>query len=94
MSSPIGLIGLGAMGRGMAGSLRRAGYAVHVCDVRPEARAGLRRRRRHWLHDTRPSWPRAATSWSAWSSTRRRPNSVLFGAARRGGGDEAGRVCS
>ncbi|MEY2686964.1 MAG: hypothetical protein RL375_1162 [Pseudomonadota bacterium] len=33
----IGLIGLGAMGRGMAGSLRRAGYTVHVCDVRPEA---------------------------------------------------------
>jgi putative dehydrogenase len=25
------------MGRGMAGSLRRAGYQVHVCDVRPEA---------------------------------------------------------
>ena len=33
----IGVIGLGAMGRGMAGSLRRAGYAVHVCDVRAEA---------------------------------------------------------
>jgi 3-hydroxyisobutyrate dehydrogenase len=37
MNTPIGLIGLGAMGRGMAGSLRRAGYAVHVFDVRPEA---------------------------------------------------------
>ena len=37
MSQPIGLIGLGAMGRGMAQSLRRAGYGVHVCDVRPEA---------------------------------------------------------
>lgn len=33
----VGVIGLGAMGRGMAGSLRRAGYAVHVCDVREEA---------------------------------------------------------
>lgn len=33
----IGVIGLGAMGRGMASSLRRAGYHVHVCDVRPEA---------------------------------------------------------
>ena len=33
----IGLIGLGAMGRGMAASLRRAGYHLHVCDVRPEA---------------------------------------------------------
>jgi L-threonate 2-dehydrogenase len=30
----VGLIGLGAMGAGMAGSLRRAGCAVHVCDVR------------------------------------------------------------
>jgi 3-hydroxyisobutyrate dehydrogenase len=37
MNTPIGLIGLGAMGRGMAASLRRAGYAVHVFDVRPEA---------------------------------------------------------
>lgn len=37
----IGLIGLGAMGRGMAGSLRRAGYKVHVCDVRPEAAAAF-----------------------------------------------------
>ena len=33
----IGVIGLGAMGRGMAGSLRRAGYDVHVHDVRAEA---------------------------------------------------------
>jgi L-threonate 2-dehydrogenase len=30
----VGLIGLGAMGSGMAGSLRRAGCAVHVCDAR------------------------------------------------------------
>ena len=33
----VGVIGLGAMGRGMATSLRRAGYHVHVCDVRVEA---------------------------------------------------------
>ena len=33
----IGLIGLGAMGRGMAESLRRGGHEVHVCDVRHEA---------------------------------------------------------
>lgn len=33
----IGVIGLGAMGRGMADSLRRAGFHVHVCDVRLEA---------------------------------------------------------
>jgi 3-hydroxyisobutyrate dehydrogenase len=37
----IGVIGLGAMGRGMAGSLRRAGYRVHVCDVRAEASAAF-----------------------------------------------------
>lgn len=37
MNKNIGVIGLGAMGRGMAASLRRAGYAVHVCDVRAEA---------------------------------------------------------
>jgi putative dehydrogenase len=36
-TSSIGLIGLGAMGAGMAGSLRRAGYDIRVCDVRAEA---------------------------------------------------------
>jgi L-threonate 2-dehydrogenase len=36
MKRKIGLIGLGAMGRGMADSLRRADFDVHVCDVRPE----------------------------------------------------------
>ena len=30
----VGVIGLGAMGAGMASSLRRAGFDVHVCDVR------------------------------------------------------------
>jgi len=33
--SDVGVIGLGAMGAGMAGSLRRAGHAVHACDARP-----------------------------------------------------------
>jgi len=37
VNQAIGLIGLGAMGRGMASSLRRAGYRIHVCDVRPDA---------------------------------------------------------
>jgi L-threonate 2-dehydrogenase len=32
-----GLVGLGAMGRGMAGSLRRKGHRVHAFDVRTEA---------------------------------------------------------
>ncbi len=32
---PVGLIGLGAMGSGMAQSLRRAGFALSVFDVRP-----------------------------------------------------------
>jgi len=34
--SRVGVIGLGAMGSGMAASLRRAGHEVHVCDVRHE----------------------------------------------------------
>jgi putative dehydrogenase len=33
----VGVIGLGAMGLGMAQSLRRAGYTVHAYDVRAEA---------------------------------------------------------
>jgi len=37
MTRNVGLIGLGAMGRGMAGSLRRHGCTVHVFDVRAEA---------------------------------------------------------
>ncbi|WP_425355225.1 L-threonate dehydrogenase [Ramlibacter agri] len=32
--STVGLVGLGAMGRGMAGSLRRKGYPLRVCDAR------------------------------------------------------------
>ena len=35
-SSTVGLIGLGAMGLGMAQSLRRAGFAPHVFDIRKE----------------------------------------------------------
>jgi putative dehydrogenase len=37
----IGLVGLGAMGMGMANSLRRAGYSVHVFDVRREVAEGF-----------------------------------------------------
>ncbi len=37
MDRDIGVIGLGAMGRGMAQSLRRAGYTVHVFDIRRDA---------------------------------------------------------
>src|SRR4051794_18379254 len=35
MEKNVGLIGLGAMGAGMAGSLRRAGCNVHAVDARP-----------------------------------------------------------
>ncbi len=41
MGQRVGVIGLGAMGGGMARSLRRAGHAVHVFDVRPEAAAAF-----------------------------------------------------
>ncbi len=37
MKQNMGVIGLGAMGKGMAASLRRAGYPVHVCDLRQDA---------------------------------------------------------
>jgi L-threonate 2-dehydrogenase len=41
MAVTAGLIGLGAMGKGMAQSLLRAGHALRVCDARPEAAAAL-----------------------------------------------------
>jgi len=36
-SKSVGVIGLGAMGAGIAKTLRSNGYAVHVCDARPGA---------------------------------------------------------
>ncbi len=36
MSRNIGVIGLGAMGNGVARSLLRAGFTVHACDLRPD----------------------------------------------------------
>lgn len=36
MSRNVGVIGLGAMGNGVAQSLLRAGFKVHACDLRPE----------------------------------------------------------
>ena len=35
MKRSVGLIGLGAMGSGMASTLRAKGHALHVCDARP-----------------------------------------------------------
>ena len=40
-TTTVGLIGLGAMGSGMAQSLRRAGHVVHVFDVRREVAAAF-----------------------------------------------------
>src|SRR3954471_7002737 len=37
----VGVVGLGAMGMGIAQSLLRAGVEVHACDVRPEAVAKI-----------------------------------------------------
>jgi 3-hydroxyisobutyrate dehydrogenase len=36
MSRNVGVIGLGAMGLGVARSLLRAGFRVHACDLRPD----------------------------------------------------------
>ncbi|QQE06382.1 NAD(P)-dependent oxidoreductase [Cupriavidus sp. ISTL7] len=41
MSQHIGVIGLGAMGLGVARSLLRAGFRVHACDVRDEVLRGF-----------------------------------------------------
>jgi len=38
-SKHVGVIGLGAMGLGIAQTLRNRGYVVHVCDARPEVSA-------------------------------------------------------
>ncbi|HEX4081521.1 MAG TPA: NAD(P)-binding domain-containing protein, partial [Acidimicrobiales bacterium] len=35
----VGVVGLGEIGRGLAGTLLRAGATVTVCDVRPDATA-------------------------------------------------------
>ena len=43
MSATVGLIGLGAMGLGVAQSLRRAGHAVRVYDLRAEVAQGFAR---------------------------------------------------
>ena len=39
MTTPlrVGVIGAGAMGGGVVASLRRAGFATHVRDIRPQA---------------------------------------------------------
>jgi L-threonate 2-dehydrogenase len=41
LSPQVGLIGLGAMGNGMAQSLRRAGHSPYVFDIRPDASAAF-----------------------------------------------------
>ncbi len=67
----IGLVGLGAMGMGMAKSLRRKGYSMHVFDVGREvaeafaAEGGV-------ACDSPGEVATIVKSWSAWWSTRRR----------------------
>jgi putative dehydrogenase len=41
MAKNVGVIGLGAMGLGVARSLLRAGFRTHACDVRPEVLAAF-----------------------------------------------------
>jgi 3-hydroxyisobutyrate dehydrogenase-like beta-hydroxyacid dehydrogenase len=54
-----GLIGLGAMGSGIAATLRAKGYDMHVCDAREGVAPAVSPARR------RPTWQRRATSSSA-----------------------------
>ena len=81
----VGVIGLGAMGSGMAGSLRRAGADVHVCDVRDGVAAAFADAGRHARARRRPSSRRAARSSSRSSSTRRRPRRSCSAATAGGG---------
>lgn len=43
----VGIVGLGAMGAGIAATLRRNGYDVHACDVRHEVAAAFAREGGH-----------------------------------------------
>ena len=53
----MGLIGLGAMGSGMAGSLRRRGADVSVCDAREGVASFVEKRKpsfNRWLEQDAP----------------------------------------
>ena len=66
----VGVIGLGAIGDGVATSVLRAGFPLVVCDVRPEATAAYADGRRWRPH--RPTWwPAPTWWWWPWSTTRR-----------------------
>ena len=48
-TASVGMIGTGCIGNAMAHNLLRAGYAVHVHDVRQAAYAGLLAAGAHYL---------------------------------------------
>ena len=56
----VGLIGLGAMGSGMAKSLRNAGHNPSVFDVRADVARPLPKKAA-WLAPVWPTLPRPAT---------------------------------
>lgn len=62
---PVGVIGLGAMGAGIAQSLRRAGCRVHAYDIRPGVAAAFAEEAA-WPARRWPTWPSPARWWSAW----------------------------
>lgn len=62
----VGVIGLGAMGAGIAQSLRRGGCRVHAYDIRPGVAAAFAEQGGAWLARRWRTWPPPATSWSAW----------------------------
>ena len=65
-----GIVGLGDIGRGVAGTLVAAGVDLTVCDVRAEAAEPFRRA--PGSQPPRPRSPPSATwSWSRWSTTPR-----------------------
>jgi putative dehydrogenase len=80
----VGLIGLGAMGSGMAQSLRRAGHPLKVFDVRAgEAEQVFAQRRWRGLRQRRPNWAQTSDVVVSVVVNAAQTEAVLFGPSWR-----------
>jgi len=79
MTQPtVGIIGLGAMGAGIAKTLRNNGFTVHVCDVRPGVAAAFAAEG-GTAHDTAASLAQASDVVVSVVVNAAQTESVLFG---------------
>ena len=83
-----GLIGLGAMGAGIAATLRDKGYEMHVCDVRPGAAATFAENG-GIAHDTPAQVAAACDVVVSVVVNAAQTESVLFGQSESAGGAAA-----